>query len=183
MHGIGVLDIARVLSGLLLLHALLSYTITGSSTWGYDGKYVDTHYLWHLLRGAPLRTFTPTSLAAEVASSERLLVSVNRTVFDVTASREVYDPHRITARYSVFVGRDCTRMYVNGCFRDEEQCSWDTRESGFDEEWVKKTVKHWVDFYTNHKKYWVVGYLDVGNEDTWDTPPPACLDGLRYPVW
>ncbi|TID15038.1 hypothetical protein CANINC_004709 [Pichia inconspicua] len=181
MFGISVLDITRVLSGLLLLNALVSYTLTNSSTWGYSGKYVDTQYLLHLLRGAPLRKFTLSTLAEEVNVTGRLLISVNRTVFDVTASRDIYDPNRITARYKLFVGRDCTRMYVNGCFRDEEQCSWDIRNTGFDDEWVNKTVKHWVDFYSNHRNYWIVGYLDVSQEESLDTPP-VCLNGLRYPV-
>lgn len=146
--------------------------------WGYEGKYVDTRYLWFRLRGSPLQTYTIESLAHDVATSGNLLVSVDRHVFDVTASREMYDPRKITARYSMFVGKDCTRMYVNGCFRDQEQCTWDVRKTGYDEEWVDKTVRHWVDFYQNHSKYWLVGYLEV--DESVDAPP-KCLNGVQYP--
>lgn len=178
MHGIGLLDVLRVVSGVLLLNAILSYTITKSSTWGYDGKYVDLQYLRHLTFGSRLRTFTIESLAQSVVDSKRLFVSVNKRVYDVTASRGIYDPKLITARYSMFVGKDCTRMYVNGCFRDIDQCSWDTRNIGYDQTWVDNSVNHWVKFYDNHSKYWLVGYLEV---DESIDPPKECMNGVQYP--
>lgn len=172
------IDTLRIISGLLLFNAISSYVFTGTSTWGYKGKWTDTEYLYHRLRGSPLRKYTIESLEASLHST-RYLLSINKQVFDVTAGGDTYNPHKkLKSKYSTFVGRDCTRMFINGCFHDMEQCTWDLRNIGFDNEWVEKTVDHWVRFYENHPRYWKVGYLEA---DSPNEEPKQCLSGVRYP--
>lgn len=175
-----LLDVLRILSGLILLNALLSYAFTSSTMWGYEGRYLDTAYLHHILRGSPQKRFTPQSLLEETKRTGRLLLSIDRKVFDVSSNREMYDPARITARYSTFVGHDCTRMFVNGCFKDINQCTWDLRNIGFDEDWVNKRVQHWLKFYHDNPYYWQVGYLDVDSSELPEAPE-QCLTGFHFP--
>ena len=174
-----LLDILRVFSGVLLLNAILSYLFTSSTLWGLDdSKYVDLHYWHYVIRGSPLIPFTIDSLRREVEDSGRLLLSFNKKVYDVSRNPDVYDPSNFKARYSTFVGRDCTRMFLNGCFHDENQCTWDLRNIGFDADWVETSIEHWEKFYSENRKYWLVGYLEVEE----DRPvPEKCMDGMRYP--
>lgn len=174
-----LLDMLRIVSGLIFLNALLSYWFSSSIMWGYTGKYVDSSYLFHVLKCSPMKIYTIESLWNDVQNSNRLLLSINKTVYDVTASYNTYDPKSITSRYGIFVGRDCTRMFVNGCFSDMDQCTWDLTNIGFDELHVNKSVAEWEKFYENHPKYWKVGYLDI-SDDTRDTPC-QCLGGIKYP--
>lgn len=175
-----MLDLLRVISGLLLLHAILSYWFTSSTMWGYTGKYIDSNYLIHRLKLSPMTVFTIDSLWDEVQNSDRLLLSINKTVYDVTASYATYNPKSITSTYGVFVGRDCTRMFVNGCFADLSQCTWDLTNIGYDESYVNKVVEQWEKFYEKHPKYWKVGYLDISNDNR--NTPAQCLNGKKYPL-
>lgn len=177
---ITVLDVIRLISGLVIINAVLSYFFTSSTMWGYDGKYVDTHYLQYAVRGSPIKVYTLESLAAEYPKSGRLLVSIDRKVFDVTANYETYDPNSITSRYGVFVGRDCTRMFVNGCLKNMQQCTWDLRNIGYDTETTNKRVQHWVTFFSSNPRYWQVGILDVGDVDDYELPE-ICTKGVKYP--
>lgn len=174
------LDVLRILSGLILLNALLSYTFTSSTMWGYDGRYVNTTYLRHVLRGYPQTRFTPESLLEATQKTGRLLLSIDKKVFDVSSNPEMYDPQSVSARYSTFVGQDCTRMFVNGCFNETSQCTWDLRNMGFEEDWVTQRVESWLKFYTENPHYWQVGYLDVGELETHDIPE-QCLTGVSFP--
>jgi predicted heme/steroid binding protein len=172
-------DVLRVISGLLLLNALLSYAFTQSTMWGYSGKYVDSMYLIHRLKGSPIKEYTVNTLWNDVQNSGRLLISINKKVYDVTASYDVYNPKTITSRYGIFVGRDCTRIFINGCFHDLNQCTWNLENMKMDQSYVNTTVLKWENFYQQHPKYWQVGYLNVSNDDR--DPPPACTNGILYP--
>lgn len=176
-----LLDILQIIGGLILLNAILSYLITSSTTWGYGGRYLDPHYYKHVLKGYPQKEYTAESLLEETQNSGRLLLSINRQVYDVTSNRALYDSNYVTARYASFVGRDCTRMYLNGCFGNSEQCTWDLRNIGYTEKWVNQSVDHWVRFYENNPRYWRVGYLNVGNESEYPIPE-KCMDGVKYPL-
>ena len=170
------LDILRVCSGIILFNALLSYFFTSTTLWGYnDTKYVDWNYLSYKLKGSPQINYTIESLFNE---KERYLISINRTVFDVTLNKEMYDPSSITARYSIFKGKDCTRIFINGCFHDLNQCTWDLRNTGYDNDYIENTIIHWLDYYNNHPLYWKVGKLEV-DENT--SIPEKCMNGLMYP--
>lgn len=176
---INFFDFLRIFSGLLLLNAILSYVFTSSTTWGYEGKYVNASYLCHFVKGLPQQEFTLESLKDEV-NSGRLLLSIDRNVFDVSANQQMYNI-QYGSRYSIFIGCDCTRMFVNGCFNNFEQCTWDLRNIGIDGDIVNESVRRWVEFYRNHPKYWQVGYLNIGDINTYTLPQP-CVSGLKYPV-
>lgn len=179
---VGVLDVLRVLSGLLLLNALLSYFITGSQLWGYEGKYTDMAYIRHVLSGSPLRNYTLADLRYELNAHNRLLLSINRTVFDVSSNPKTYDPRsKLSSQYKLFVANDCTRLFVNGCFKDADQCTWDLRNTGFDDVYVDQVIQKWLNYYEQHSFYWKVGYLQLTPEQENQEPPMQCLDGLRYP--
>lgn len=175
-----LLDVLRILSGLILFNALLSYTFTSSTMWGYEGRYVNTNYIRHVLKGSPQTKFTPKTLLETTQQTGQLLLSIDRKVFDVSSNPEMYDPQSVSARYSTFVGQDCTRMFVNGCFNETSQCTWDLRNMGFEEDWVTQRVESWLKFYTENPHYWQVGYLDVGELETYDIPE-QCLTGVSFP--
>lgn len=176
-----LLDVLQILSGLIFLNAILSYYFTSSTLWGYEGKFLDKNYLLFFFKGCPQKRFTPESLLQETKNTNRLLLSINKKVFDVTSNPEMYDPNLITARYSRFIGYDCTRMYINGCFKDSNQCTWDLRNIGYDENWVNKSVAHWEKFYASNPKYWQVGYLDIDDIGNYEMPE-KCLNGMKYPI-
>ena len=44
-----LIDIVRVVGGLLFLNAFFSWWFTSTSTWGYNGKWINTQYLKHRL--------------------------------------------------------------------------------------------------------------------------------------
>jgi predicted heme/steroid binding protein len=43
-------------------------------------------------------------------------LALNSTIYDVTAGRHIYGPG---GPYSVFAGRDATRGFITGCFKDD----------------------------------------------------------------
>lgn len=177
----GLLDVLQLFSGLIILNAILSYTFTSSTVWGYDNtRYVDPAYIMFIIKGSPMKYFTPEMLKTETEISGRLLLSINKKIFDVTRNREMYDSKYLSSRYSTFIGNDCTRMYINGCFKDINQCTWDLRNIGYDDKWVNKTVLHWEEFYRKNLGYWQVGYLDIGDEKDYEIPK-KCLNGMKYP--
>ncbi|KPM44255.1 hypothetical protein AK830_g2244 [Neonectria ditissima] len=112
-----------------------------------------------------------------------LYISLNHTIFDVSNGRRIYGPG---GSYSVFAGRDASRAFVTGCFADDRTADLRGVELMFmplddpetdahwtEEELAVKRVQeleaakkrahdallHWVNFFTNSKKYKKVGYL------------------------
>ncbi|KAF3245053.1 hypothetical protein TWF192_007576 [Orbilia oligospora] len=81
-----------------------------------------------------------------------IYLSINRTIYDVSEGRNKYGPG---AGYSFFAGRDASRAYITGDFKND--LTWDV--SGIDEERVQKALGHWVNFFANHDTYTFVGYL------------------------
>lgn len=143
------LDIFRIIGGLIFLNALLSYTFTGGSTWGYRGKWIDTRFLSHSMRGYPQRQFSMTDLQQSIQEGKYYLV-INGHVFDVGANAAMYSK---SSRYSIFIGQDCTRAFVTGCF--DCPCS----EKFSDLPNGEKEVGKWHLFYNSHNRYWQVGIL------------------------
>ncbi|RCK56557.1 Membrane steroid-binding protein 1 [Candida viswanathii] len=165
-----LLDILRIISGLLLLNALLSYWFTASPTWGYRGKFLDPHYLAHRLD--PFRTplnLTLSELAQYDGTNKRrpIYVAVNGMVFDVSASPGVYGPG---GPYHGVAGRDAARVFVTGCFRKKDEYTYDLR--GLDEEEVRRDLKGWQEFFARHKRYWYVGVVQH-EEIVGDVPEPC----------
>jgi hypothetical protein len=122
-------------------------------------------------------------------------VAVNGTVFDVSANRMIYGPG---GGYNFFAGRDATRAFVTGCFKEDltadmrgvetmfmpiEDVADETvtpaqrkirREKELREAKAKveATVRRWVGFFRNHKTYFEAGKV-VGGEITGE-PWPLC---------
>lgn len=170
------LDFVRIFAGILILNAILSYTLTSSPTWGYNGKYLNPNYLTYIIRGSPQDIFTVSSLAQSCQEKKKIYLSVNGTVFDVSANAEMYSSG---SRYNVFIGKDCTRLFVNGCFHKEDQSTWDLRNIGVDPEIVNKRIESWIKYFENHPEYWKVGVLDFSDSIT-TKPPEVCLEGVMY---
>lgn len=134
---------------------------------------------------------TPEELSAYSGTDPEkpIYLSINGTIYDVSAGRHVYGPG---GSYSFFAGTDASRAYVTGCFADdltqdmrgveemylplddpETDSHWTTaeiekmraEERAKAEERAFKALKHWVDFFAKSKKYHRVGYL--AREDGW----------------
>jgi len=122
-------------------------------------------------------------------------LAVNGTIFDVTEGRRTYGPG---GSYEVFGGRDATRAFVTGCFREDrtgdlrgaeeiyipiddpdEEIASGAKKMRAEKERreakkrVLQEVKKWEDFYKNHKKYFQVGRL-VEVPEYPDEPPKLC---------
>ena len=157
----GVLDIARVFSGLLVANAILSWFFTSSSTWGYDGKWINPSYLSFKVRNNFVNLTLPLYLA------------INGSVYDVSVSRTIYGPG---GPYSKFAGKDAARAWVTGCFGKPDEFTYDLRE--IDEKEARNAIQNWQDFYDNHRKYWYVGTV-IHEEIT--GPPPEPCEHVAYP--
>jgi predicted heme/steroid binding protein len=120
-----------------------------------------------------------------------IYVAVNGTIYDVSNGRNFYGPG---GSYHFFAGADATRAFVTECFdsditpdirgvelkyipKDDPEVDklFTSGELKVRKEWerrhakqqVDKAIKHWVDFFSNSKKYTTVG--QVKREKGWET--------------
>ncbi|EPS45150.1 hypothetical protein H072_859 [Dactylellina haptotyla CBS 200.50] len=150
----GALDLLRILVGVLVFSSTLSYFIIGDSyVWGQDKffrkqwngvKKVFTKPLY--LDEATLALYNGTD------DTLPIYLSINCTIYDVTEGKSKYGPG---GGYSFFAGRDASRAYITGDFKND--LTWDV--SGIDEERVQRALGHWVKFFASHDIYTFVGYL------------------------
>ncbi|VEU23833.1 DEKNAAC105038 [Brettanomyces naardenensis] len=170
------LDLFRILGGVLLLNVILSYSLTGTTTWGYAGKHLNPRYYLSLINQSSQEfTIDRLSLYNGTDSSLPIYVSVNGTVFDVSYGRDMYGPG---GRYHLFAGHDYSRLFVNGCFKNTDQWTSDLR--GLDKVDSQNKLTSWIHYYTDHPQYWKVGELKLPELETTE-PPPICNDGLKFP--
>ncbi|KAG8528958.1 uncharacterized protein KY384_006647 [Bacidia gigantensis] len=107
-------DVVRALSGLILLSTLLSYLITGTSlTWGYKPSWARPARIRAWLKGPLNLTDAELSLYNGTDASLPILLALNGSIYDVSASPHIYGPGGM---YHVLSGRDATRAFVTGCF-------------------------------------------------------------------
>ncbi|KAI9782154.1 MAG: hypothetical protein M1816_001988 [Peltula sp. TS41687] len=115
---LSLLDILRLLAGLLLLSSALSYFLTSSSlTWNYPRpSWTRLGVVKAWLRG-PI-SLTPAELALYNGTDPSLPIylALNGTIYDVSASPGIYGPG---GGYAFFAGRDGTRAFVTGCFETD----------------------------------------------------------------
>lgn len=174
MERFSILDVIRVLGGILFFNAIFSWWFTGSSTWGYNGKYIDPNfYKFHILQSH--HEFTDQELALYNGTDPDLpiYIAINGSVFDVSRSRKVYGPR---GSYHKLSGRDCARVYVTGCLGNDAEYTHDLR--GLDEEEVKLDLDRWKLFYLRNSKYWYVG--NVHHEPLQGDPPAEC-EHVKWP--
>lgn len=129
---------------------------------------------------------TPSQLALYDGTNPDLPIylAIDGTIIDVSANPGIYGPG---GGYNFFVGRDATRAFVTGCFKEDltndmtgveelyipieddndshremtltfaEKTQRREAELKQAKQNVKAQVQHWVRFYSNHKKYFAVG--------------------------
>jgi len=115
--GFSLLDLLRVLAGLLLFSAGTSWLITGNSfTWNYRPYYARWSTLKSLLAGPLL--LTEEQLASYDGSDPKkpIYLALNGTIYDVSAGRKTYGPG---GSYSFFAGKDAARAFLTGCFQED----------------------------------------------------------------
>ncbi|KAL4970295.1 putative heme/steroid binding domain protein [Aspergillus stella-maris] len=191
--GIGILDIFRVLLTLVVVSCGLSYYLTdaASLTWGYKPWFTNLPEVMQYFKG-PV-TLTPTELLAYNGETPDLpiYVAINGTIFDVSANPAMYGPG---GGYHFFAGRDATRAFVTGCFKEDltddisgveemfipldepeelEMLTSGERKKRREQDLraarkrVEKSIAHWAGFFGNHKKYFEVGKV-VKTAEEWE---------------
>ncbi|EGV65777.1 cytochrome b5 [Yamadazyma tenuis ATCC 10573] len=170
----GLSDIARIIAGLLLVNCILSYAFTSSTTWGYEGRWIDPHYVNWKLTGNYVN-LTLEQLSQYDGSNSRLpiYIGINGKVYDVTRSSSVYGPK---GPYGFFSGKDGARAFSTGCFNKPDEFTYDLR--GLDLEVALKDIANWQKFFENSDKYWYVGTV-IHEPITGD--PPAPCHHVKFP--
>ncbi|EMG46723.1 MSBP1 Membrane steroid-binding protein 1 [Candida maltosa Xu316] len=169
-----LIDILRVLGGVLLLNAFFSWWFTSTPTWGYRGKWMDTNYLKYRALGNDVN-MTLSELSQYDGTDKKLPIylAIDGEVFDVSASANIYGPG---GAYHDLSGKDASRVFVTGCFRKKDEYTYDMR--GLDEKEVNEDITSWKEFFHNHKKYWHVGV--VQHEPITGDPPEPC-EHIKFP--
>ncbi|KAF2395984.1 cytochrome b5 [Trichodelitschia bisporula] len=114
---LSILDIIRVLAGLLVLNGAASWFVTGEDiTWGFKPWWLRPAAVMSYLSG-PVR-LTPAQLALYDGTdpSKPIYVGLNGSIYDVSASANTYGPD---GSYHFFAGRDASRAFVTGCFDED----------------------------------------------------------------
>ncbi|KAF2642190.1 hypothetical protein P280DRAFT_396832 [Massarina eburnea CBS 473.64] len=113
--GLSLLDILRVLGGILFLSSGISYLSTSgeSMTWGYNPWWTRARE-WKGVFNRPI-SLTDTQLLAYdgTDATKPILLALNGTIYDVSASPTTYGPG---GSYHFFAGRDAARAFLTGCF-------------------------------------------------------------------
>ncbi|KAH3954538.1 hypothetical protein HBH98_073470 [Parastagonospora nodorum] len=116
--GFSVLDVLRILGGVLLLSSGLSYLSTSgeSMTWGYNAWWTRARE-WKTLIQREVR-LTDAQLASYDGSdpSKPIYIALNGTIYDVSISPQTYGPG---GSYHVFAGKDAARAFITGCFAED----------------------------------------------------------------
>ncbi|KKZ61568.1 hypothetical protein EMCG_00551 [[Emmonsia] crescens] len=198
VRAISILDIFRVIFLLFLTSAALSYYVTTDSVmWGYKPRFTRWAVLKSYIRGPITLTSAQLSLYNGTDPSLPIYVAINRTIFDVSSNPRIYGKG---GGYNTLAGVDATRAYVTGCFtedrtpdirgvelmyipiEDDEENPVEVGMSGAQKkirreremrearESVRKQVKHWRDFFANHKDYFEVGRV-VGIDEMMEGGP------------
>ncbi|KAF2104671.1 cytochrome b5 [Rhizodiscina lignyota] len=116
--GFGVLDVIRILGGLLLLSSALSYFVTQESiTWGWRPWFSKPQHVMAWLRGPVLLTDEELKGYDGSIEGRPIYVGLNGSIYDVTAGARVYGPG---GGYHFFAGRDAARAFVTGCFAEDQ---------------------------------------------------------------
>ncbi|KAJ5856830.1 hypothetical protein N7455_007724 [Penicillium solitum] len=195
---ISVLDIIRVIVTLLIACGGLSYYMTSSESvlFGYRPWYTRWPVVKQWVQGPVTLTPSQLSLYNGTDTNLPLYVAVNGTVFDVSANRMIYGPG---GSYNFFAGRDATRAFVTGCFKEdltndmrgveimflpvediEEAVTSAEKKIRREKELraararVEATVKRWSGFFANHVKYFEAGRVVVEDGGVEGEPWPLC---------
>ncbi|CRG89542.1 hypothetical protein PISL3812_06578 [Talaromyces islandicus] len=137
---------------------------------------------------------TPSELALYNGSdpSLPLYLAINGTIIDVSANPGIYGPG---GGYHFFVGHDASRAFVTGCFQEdlthdmrgveemyipiedddsshrEQRLTKGEKQRRREKELIEAQEKvqaqlgHWVNFFSNHKKYFAVGKVIAEDDE------------------
>lgn len=168
------LDVLRIIGGILLLNALLSWAFTSTSTWGYNGRWLDPRYLkFRLTPGYVQLSTEQLALYNGTDPSLPIYLAVDGLVFDVTAGKPIYGPG---GSYSKLAGTDSARVFVTGCFMKPDEYTYDLR--GLDPEEATGDIQKWQMFFKESDRYWFVGYV---THDVLLGEPPSPCKHMKYP--
>ncbi|PWY89985.1 cytochrome b5 [Aspergillus heteromorphus CBS 117.55] len=180
---ISLLDIIRVLVTLVIASCGLSFYMTSSESilWGYRPWFTRWPVLMRYVQGPLHLTPAELSLYNGTDPSLPIYLSVNGHIFDVSSNPLTYGPG---GHYNFFTGRDATRAFVTGCFKEdltsdmrgveemfipiddpeeEKTLSSGERKTRREQDIrlargkIQKMVAHWENFFRNSKKYFEVG--------------------------
>lgn len=138
-NSLSVVDVLRILGGVVLLSAGLSYLTTSgkSMTWGYNAWWtrarewktllVHTNPQLALYLMQPLTLSFPQQPEVSLTDTELLAfdgtdpakpiyLALNGTIYDVSASPSTYGPG---GSYHFFAGHDAARAFLTGCFAED----------------------------------------------------------------
>ena len=177
-----VTDVFRILGGLLLLNSVLSWWFTSSTTWGYEGRYLDTQYYKFQYNTFPKGQIELTidELMLYNGSDPGLpiYIAIYHKIYDVSASRSLYTAP--LGRYLMMAGKESARMLATACIGKNDELTSDLR--GLDEEYAMGEIFKWQSYYEGKSKYWQVGYLKDGDEVWKDKEIPSpCTKPLKIP--
>ncbi|KAF2266415.1 hypothetical protein CC78DRAFT_513484 [Lojkania enalia] len=115
---LSVLDVLRVLGGIVLLSCGMSYLAFGgeSLTWGYNAWWTRAREWKALIKGEVYLTDTQLSLYDGTDPKKPIYLALNGTIYDVSASPQTYAPG---GSYHFFAGRDAARAFLTGCFQED----------------------------------------------------------------
>ncbi|KAF2720669.1 putative heme/steroid binding domain protein [Polychaeton citri CBS 116435] len=198
---ITLLDVVRVIGGLLLISCLLSYLITNDSfLWGWRPWFVRPNVILARMKGPILLTDTQLLAYDGNDVSKPVYLALNGTIYDVSAGRRVYGPG---GSYNVFAGKDAARGFITGCFAEDstpdlrgaewtfvptdvpsfeekgvtgEQKSYRAQELKKARKQVKDTIDGWAQMFRGDKgkDYFEVGKV-VRDEGWLEKLPPRKL--------
>ncbi|KAF2120239.1 hypothetical protein BDV96DRAFT_566913 [Lophiotrema nucula] len=116
--GFTLLDILRVLGGIVLLSCGMSYlTSSGDSlTWGYNPWWTRAREWKTLVQGGVYLTDDQLLAYDGTDPSKPIYVALNGTIYDVSVSPKTYGPG---GSYHFFAGRDAARAFLTGCFQED----------------------------------------------------------------
>lgn len=115
--GVSLLDILRIILGLLLLNCLLSYFITNDSfLWGWRPWFVRPSVVARWWQGPVYLTDAELLAYNGSDAAKPVYLALNGTIYDVTAGRRIYGPG---GSYNVFAGKDAARGFITGCFAED----------------------------------------------------------------
>lgn len=117
-NGFSVLDVLRILGGILILSSGLSYLSTSgeSMTWGYNAWWTRAREWKKLV--TPQISLTDAQLALYNGADPQkpIYLALNGTIYDVSSSPQTYGPG---GSYHVFAGKDAARAFITGCFAED----------------------------------------------------------------
>ncbi|ORY16471.1 hypothetical protein BCR34DRAFT_622406 [Clohesyomyces aquaticus] len=116
--GFSVIDVLRIVAGLVVLSCGMSYLSTSgeSMTWGYNGKWTRAREWKALWQGGVFLTDDQLRAYDGTDPKKPIYLALNGTIYDVSASPQTYGPG---GSYHFFAGRDAARAFLTGCFQED----------------------------------------------------------------